>query len=169
MHLRPAADGDLEAMLARNAAEVPDVGPLTRPGLVALLAQCELALVAVDDDGLLGLVLALAPGSDYASPNYRFFEDRGSDHLYVDRVAVAPRARRRGVASRLYDAVEERARATGRAEVTCEVNVEPPNEVSLAFHRARGFVEVGRQWHGDHRVALLARELPGADAGSSSA
>jgi uncharacterized protein len=99
---------------------------------------------------------------DYASENYRWFEARGVDHLYVDRVVVAPHARRRGVAGMLYDAVEEAARAGGRLEVTCEVNVRPRNDASLAFHAARGYVEVGRQETdgGSKTVAMLARPLP---------
>src|SRR5690606_4263291 len=119
----------------------------------------DLALLAEDDAGLLGFVVAFAPGAAYGSPNYGWFEARGSDHLYVDRIAVADRARRRGIASALYDAAEDRARATGRAEVTCEVNVVPRNEVSLRFHAARGFVEVGQQDVDDHRVSLLAKPL----------
>ncbi|MFA9444395.1 GNAT family N-acetyltransferase [Egicoccus sp. AB-alg6-2] len=159
MELRPLVDGDLGDVLALNQSEVPNVGPLTSDGLVALVARCDLALVASDEDGIAGMLLALAPGTDYGSPNYRFFEQRGTDHLYVDRVAVAARARRRGLASALYDQVERHARASGRAEVTCEVNVQPPNDASLRFHAARGFVEVGQQQVGDHRVSLLAKPL----------
>lgn len=159
MHVRAIGDGDLPAVLDLNQREVPKVGPLTLPALRDLVAMCDLALLAEDADGLLGMVLALAPGAAYGSPNYGFFESRGTDHLYVDRVAVADRARRRGVASTLYAAVEERARATGRVEVTCEVNVVPRNEVSLRFHAARGFVEVGQQDVDDHRVSMQARPV----------
>ena len=43
---------------------------------------------------------------------------------------------------RVYDEIEARARL---APVMClEVNLDPPNEPSLAFHRRRGYVEVGR-------------------------
>lgn len=159
MRLRPIDDRDLDVVLGLNASEVPKVGPLTAPALADLVAMCDLALLAEDEHGLAGMVLALAPGAAYGSPNYGFFEARGSDHLYVDRIAVAGRARRRGVASALYDAVERRARGTGRVEVTCEVNVVPRNEGSLRFHAARGFVEVGRQDVGEHRVSLLAKRV----------
>lgn len=159
MRVRPIGEADLPAVLALNQQEVPKVGPLTSGALTDLVAICDLALLVEDDGGLLGFVLALAPGAPYGSPNYGWFEARGSDHLYVDRIAVADRARRRGVASTLYAAVEDRARATGRAEVTCEVNVVPRNEVSLRFHAARGFVEVGQQDVDDHRVSLLVKPL----------
>lgn len=162
MRIRSLVAGDLDAVLALNAAEVPRVGPLDAGGLDALIGWSDLALVADGQQGLAALLIALAPGSDYQSANYRFFERRGTDHLYIDRVAVAAHARRRGLGSRLYDAVEAHARASGREEITCEVNVEPRNDISLAFHAARGFVEIGQQDVGDHRVALLARPLGNA-------
>ena len=44
--------------------------------------------------------------------------------------------------------------------MVCEVNVLPVNDASLAFHRSRGYVEVGRLRHGpDKVVALLSKEL----------
>lgn len=167
MLLRPVTDADLAAVLALNQAEVPRVSALDDlDALRSLVRRCDLAVVAEDEQAgggrrLAGFVLAVAPGSDHPSVNYRFFEERGTDHLYVDRIAVAPHARRRGVAGSLYDAVEERARATGRDEVTCEVNLRPRNEPSLRFHAARGFTEVGRQetTGGAVTVALLARAV----------
>ena len=66
--------------------------------------------------------------------------------------------RRSGVGTRVYDQIEERARA--RAPVMClEVNLDPPNEPSLAFHTRRGFREVGRQDAFGHVVSLMAKEL----------
>ncbi len=163
--LRTLQPSDHAAVVALNDAEVPRVGRLGPTGLDDLLPHCDLALVLEQDGELAGFVLAIAPGAAYGSPNYRFFEDRGTDHLYVDRLLTAPGHRRTGVASVLSDAVEARAWATGRAEVTCEVNVRPANPASLAFHTARGFVEVGRQDTGGGAVtvALLARTLPPGD------
>lgn len=163
--LRPIAPEDVRAIAALNDAEVPRVSPLGTAGLRALLPTCDLAVAAVDEQGTIaGFVLALAPGTDYPSANYRFFERRGTDHLYVDRVVVGTAHRRRGIASLLYRAVIDRARETGRAEVTCEVNVRPPNPGSTAFHDGFGFVEVGQQdtTGGTLRVSLMARAIDAA-------
>ena len=161
VQVRAVTAADHAAVLALNTAEVPRVGPLAPAELPPLRAHTDLALVAELAGRIVGFVLAMPPGRSYASPNYRFFEARGIDHLYVDRIATVPDLRRRGVATALSDAVEERARATGRQEVTCEVNVRPPNPVSQAFHQARGFVEVGRQDTGGGAltVALLAKSV----------
>lgn len=160
--LRNIEPADLRPVAALNDREVPRVGPLGVDGLRAQVLRCDLALGAVDENGVVvGFVLALAPGADYASVNYQWFESRGTDHLYVDRVVVASSHRQRGIASGLYDAVEARAREIGRAEVTCEVNIRPPNPASMAFHQRRGYVELGRQdtTAGTLTVAMLARSL----------
>lgn len=171
--IRPLAAADLPLVLALNQAEVPRLGPLDGPALDMLLPRCELALVAeapppadgaVPGDAVVaGFVLAIGPGTDYASPNYRYFEARGTNHLYIDRIAVSPSHRRQGIATLLQQAVEDHAQHTGRSEVTCEVNVRPANEGSLAFHTRRGYIEVGQQDTGSLRVALLAKPV-GADS-----
>jgi uncharacterized protein len=166
--IRPIGAADLLAIVALNDAEVPKVSPLGGDALAEHLERCELSVVAEDGAGqLAGFLLALAPGRDYASVNYRFFVDRGTDFLYIDRVVVAPSHRRQGVARRLYAAVVQRAAVDGREAVTCEVNVRPPNPASLAFHADLGFVEVGRQdtTGGTLTVALLAKPIgdPGPD------
>jgi len=159
--LRAIETADLRPVAALNDREVPRVGPLGVHGLRDQLPRCDLALVAAEGEAIVGFVLALAPGADYPSMNYRWFEQRGTDHLYVDRVVVAAAHRQRGIAGMLYDAVEARARETSRAEVGCEVNIRPPNPTSMTFHLGRGFVEVGRQdtTGGALTVAMLALPL----------
>ena len=63
------------------------------------------------------------------------------------------------VGQTLYNRVVDLAVDQGRAEVTCEVNIEPPNPASLAFHSRLGFSEVDRQDTGYATVTLLARRL----------
>lgn len=52
----------------------------------------------------------------------------------------------------------DHARAVAAPVVTAEVNVDPPNPVSSAFHESMGFAEVGRQetYGGSVTVALMA-------------
>lgn len=165
VRVRSMRGSDVDVVTALNDAEVPRVGHLGVGGLEALLAHADLAVVAERSGEVVGFAVAIAPGTSYASPNYRFFGSRGVDlgrsYLYLDRIVVATSARRQGVAGALWDAVEERARATGRAELTCEVNVRPANPGSLALHLGRGFSEVGQQDTGGGAitVALLAKPL----------
>jgi uncharacterized protein len=157
VELRPYTSADLDALVAINDGAYPAV-PITPPSeLAELIAMSRLALVA-DDGEVAGFVVALGPGLAYASENYTWFGARSSDFVYVDRIVLHPRLQGQGVGPRLYGAVEDAARADGATEITCEVNVRPPNPGSLAFHTRLGFTEVGRQVTkgGSTEVALLA-------------
>jgi predicted GNAT superfamily acetyltransferase len=129
------------------------------------LETAAVADAAVVDDELAGFVLVLGPGLDYGSENYRWFSRRHERFWYLDRVAVHERFRRRGVGSAIYDAVEVEAARRGWP-VLLEVNVEPPNHASLAFHAARGYREVGTLRHGEEKVVSLQAKHPARDAGS---
>jgi uncharacterized protein len=159
--LRPAQADDLDAMAALNRAAVPAVSDVDDLALWRLVEQATPALVVTDEGHVVAFVIALGPGVDYDSPNYRFFAERHASFSYIDRVVVDPSYARRGIGARLYDAVAADAVQRGVPVVTAEVNVRPPNEASLAFHAAQGFVGVGEQdtEGGSKRVRLFVREL----------
>jgi uncharacterized protein len=156
--LRSITTSDHAQVLAWNHAHVELLSPLDEERLVALLGWTDLGSVVSVDGRDVGFVLTFAAATAYDSENYRWFGERYGDFYYLDRVVVDPSVRRTGIGTRLYDEIESRAREL--APVMClEVNLEPPNEPSLAFHHHRGYVEVGRQVHGDHLVSLLAKDL----------
>ncbi|CAN5154849.1 GNAT family N-acetyltransferase [soil metagenome] len=147
MTRRIQADDAPQLLLMNNAA-VPAVNELDEAALDDILEHCHLALAVVDDaepGTVLGFVVTFIAGAAYASENYRWFEARSSDFLYVDRIVVGEGFRGRRLGQVLYSAVFAAARDAARAEVLCEVNLEPPNPGSLAFHGRLGFSEVGRQ------------------------
>jgi len=143
--LRPA---DLPRLVELNNHNVPAVSPSDPDGMTALIAATDLTVAVVDETDpatVLGFALLFRAGADYASENYRWFEARGDDFFYVDRIVVADEAQNAGVGRALYAAIFAAARERGLARVTCEVNVEPPNPGSMRFHGRLGFAEVGRQ------------------------
>jgi predicted GNAT superfamily acetyltransferase len=158
--LRPYTPADLDALVAINDGAYPAVPVTPAEELAELIAVSRLTVV-VDDGEPAGFIVALAPGLAYASENYTWFSSRSQDFLYVDRIVLAPRLQGQGIGPRLYAAVEDAARADGATEITCEVNVRPPNPGSLAFHARLGFVEVGRQETkgGTTEVALFTRRV----------
>ncbi len=158
--IRDVAAEDLDAVLSLNQSEVPRVGSVDLQQMRWFAAHASYFRVAMSNDRLAGFLVGLRPGTAYGSPNYRWFSDRYADFAYVDRVAVAGFARRFGVASRLYEDFAE-AMPESVGMMTCEVNIQPPNESSMRFHRRLGFHQVGSQFTdgGAKEVAMLAREL----------
>ncbi|KTF30896.1 GNAT family N-acetyltransferase, partial [Xanthomonas vesicatoria] len=89
------------------------------------------------------LLIALDQSAAYANANFAWLAERFTRFVYVDRIVIAARAQRRGLAAQLYDDLIRSARAAAQPRVVCEVNLRPPNPASLAFHRQLGFVPVG--------------------------
>jgi uncharacterized protein len=108
-------------------------------------------------------LLAFDQAADYDSPNFLWFRSQYARFVYVDRVVVAPSARGRGYGRQLYTGLFEHASMAGHTLVVCEVNSDPPNPASDAFHSALGFVEVGSAViHGGSKtVRYFSRQLTG--------
>jgi hypothetical protein len=89
-------------------------------------------------------LIAFAPDADYDGVHFAWFRERFEDFVYVDRIVVAHEARGRGIARALYADLFQRAQSEGHPLICCEVNLDPPNPASDAFHAALGFQEIGR-------------------------
>lgn len=161
--LRPLTPADAPRMAEINRAAEPGVSAADAEELAEILRVSEVALAAETDGALAGFVMALTPGRPYASANYRWFEARGGDFLYVDRIAIAPEARGLGLGTRLHAALFA---AAGARPIALEVNTLPPNPGSMRFHQRLGFLEVGRAAHrpGAYEVAFLERPAQRPDA-----
>jgi uncharacterized protein len=149
---------DSPRLLELNAASVDELSPLDEQRLRYILALAHRCLVVDSDGEVAGFAIAIAPGADYDSANYRWFAERFERFLYLDRIAVGAAHRRHGLGALLYDAMEEAARPFG--QMVCDVNVKPRNDASLGFHAARGYEDVGRLEHGEVKtVALMRKQL----------
>ncbi len=160
--IRPMTSADLGWAHVLNEANVPAVGTETTEEFAHLLDVASVALVAECDGAPAGFCIVMSAGADYDSVNYLWFSARHDEFLYLDRVAIDERHRRRGIGRALYDEVEARGLiARPAATVFClEVNIEPRNDASLDFHHSLGFREAGQQStpYGT-RVSLMTRPL----------
>lgn len=139
--IRPAEATDLDAILALNASALTETGPLDEASLARLLAEAFRASIAPPSDGFL---IALDQNSRIEGPNFLWFKARHARFVYVDRVVVAPAARGRGIGQALYRDLFQAARDAHHGLICAEVNLDPPNPASDAFHAGFGFAEVGR-------------------------
>jgi predicted GNAT superfamily acetyltransferase len=166
--LRPVTSAETSAgtslgktLLALNNEHARELSWLEPERLQHLVGQAFLARRIGSLDAFL---LAFDQGAHYDSPNFLWFRSRYPRFVYVDRIVVASSARGRGHARRLYDDLFKHALAAGHERIVCEVNSQPPNPASDAFHAALGFVEVGaaKVYDGNRTVRYLSCALPKA-------
>lgn len=131
---------DADILLALNNAHQKETSFLTQRDWDHLVSQAYSA-TAVGTDGFL---ITFDQHADYDSPNFVWFQEKYDAFVYVDRIVVSAAARGRGIARTLYEAMMSAAQADGHSRIVCEVNIDPPNPGSDAFHDQMGFVEVGR-------------------------
>ena len=150
---------DYEEVLALNEASVPHVNSIDRSELAWFHDNAAFLNVVHVDGRLAGFMIGLRPGTAYESVNYRWFCAHYDDFAYIDRIAVADWARRRGIAEALY--AEFATTQSDAPVMTCEVNLRPPNEGSMRFHERMGFRQVASQETegGKKEVALLEKTL----------
>lgn len=163
--VRPLTPRDFDRVLELNEANVPAVGSLDASRLAAIISESPIALVVEVDQTVVGFCLVLSADATYDSVNFGWFAERYDDHMYLDRVAFDADFQGRSLGTLVYAEVERLLYSfDGVNRLTLEINVDPPNEQSLAFHSRRGFVEVGQQdTPYGIRVSMQQRELPKAN------
>ena len=149
---------DEAAILALNNEHAAELSWLEPERLSFLLRE---AFYARRIGDLEAFIMTFDQDANSDSPNFVWFRERYPRFVYVDRVVVAAQARGRGHARRLYQDLFEHAGRAGHTLVTCEVNTDPPNPASDAFHAALGFAEVGDAViHGGKKtVRYYARQI----------
>ncbi len=156
--LRPAERRDINDILLANNAELPAVSLLDAPKAEMLIDLADTALVAEVDGVFAGFIFALPGGiDDFDAMNYRWFEENLDDYLYVERIVVAEGNQGRGIGRAFYDHLID---VSDRGHLVSEVNTNPRNDASLAFHDRFGFESIGELTYGDDiTCAKLARVL----------
>lgn len=144
----------LETAWQLNQAATPAVSDVTADEFANLVDKACFAKAVILAEEVVGYIIALGTGVDYASENYQWFSTRYNDFVYIDRVAITPQYCGQGIGGWLYAQLFAQFSET---QIACEVNLRPRNAGSLTFHEHLGFVEVGQQdtEGGTKRVALL--------------
>lgn len=159
--LRNATTDDFPVILRLNRESEHFLSPLDLARLTALFSEAAYCRVVEADGEVVAFLMAFREGSRYDSVNYLWFEQRYERFLYIDRVVVAEAAQGKGIGKLLYDDLFSFARQTDAARVTCEFDIDPPNEASRRFHARYGFAEVGTQAvaGGKKQVSLQAVQV----------
>jgi uncharacterized protein len=133
---------DAAAVLSLNNANAKETSVLDDVDLKTLL---DIAFYARGvDRGATAFLIALEDTAAYVNPNFMWFKASRGSFVYIDRIIVSSSARGQGIARILYEDLFAAAKRSGRDRVVCEINIEPPNPVSVAFHVSMGFEAVGQ-------------------------
>lgn len=139
--IRPITLPDHAAILRLNAECQPFVALLTEADLQHLLPIGGLHRVAVDANGtVIGYLLAFYSEAPYDDEEIRHLRHHLTEPFcYIAQVAITADSRRQGIARALYESLFATARARGLRTICSEVNTNPPNRESLAYHQRMGF------------------------------
>lgn len=151
MTTRDLDEAAIPAALALNNTHAEELSFKTEDAFRRLLDAAYHKRCTADGAAFL---VAFDQDSDYPGECFAWFRARYERFVYVDRIAVDPAHRKRGLARELYSDLFDVARAARHERVVCEVNLVPPNPGSDAFHASLGFVEVGRG-----RLSRLERDV----------
>lgn len=151
--IRAATAADLDAVVALERDGLgPDAWPETviAEGIEGLLPTVTY-LVAVGEDGEIGEI-----GEDGEVLGHAVVSVAG-EIAELQRIAVAAGSRRKGLATRLLDAVVAHGRREGADRLLLEVRQD--NAGALSFYAARGLVEIDRRprYYSDGTTAVVMR------------
>ena len=149
----------LDLIYALNQKNTPEVGSLTSEDhLKKLLSQSDILLCAFNQSSIIGFMVCMFEDSRYQSENYLFFSNQLSQFIYIDRIAIDPPFRQKGLGTKFYS---ELVRIRGdRSVICCEVNSKPLNEPSMRFHKKNEFEACGvKEFEDGHSVIYFMKNI----------
>ena len=151
---------ELPYILKMNQEALPAVSSVSIEDMEHFLYIVDYFRTLKVENKIAGFLIALSPGKDYSSLNYKWFEKTYDSFMYVDRIVIDTNYHRNGLGTSFYNDLE--TFSIGKSSrITCEVNIRPKNEGSMVFHENYGFEQVGTQTteEGKKEVSLMSYEL----------
>jgi uncharacterized protein len=157
IQLVPLLELDLNALIALNNSHAVELSWVEKPLFEKMILNAAYARGIAPAKGFL---IAFDQTAPYDNINFLWFRARYDTFIYVDRIIVDHAFRGQGVARAFYEDLFEFARSQRQGLVVCEVNVDPPNAASDAFHKQLGFTHVGESLiPSGKRVQYLAKHI----------
>jgi uncharacterized protein len=154
MMIRNLTPADLALAHAWNQANTPHVNSLDFAAFSNVYGMSSHRYLIEYNGSAAGFSWLMYPESLYESVNFRYFKDRFTNFLYLDRIVIAEEFRGKALATKLYKHIFA---THAPIPICCEVNSRPPNVASTELHKKLGFRLVGEQStdKGKKRVQLL--------------
>ena len=160
-HILTAENKDLPRVVALNQDALPAVSSIELDDMIHFLEMADYFRVIKINSNIIGFLIALTPGKDYQSPNYKWFEKQYNSFMYVDRIVIDPAFQGQRLGWGFYDDLKIFCQRYTPI-ITCEVNLKPKNYESLLFHKKYGFeqVETQKTNGGKKEVSLMVYKVP---------
>jgi predicted GNAT superfamily acetyltransferase len=154
--IEKTSSSDLEKILILNQNALPAVSSVTLKEMQHFINIVEYFKTIKVNNKIAGFLIALTPGKDYQSVNYKWFEKKYDSFMYVDRIVISPIFQVKGLGTAFYNDLSNFSKIIV-PRITCEVNINPPNKESVLFHTKYGFKQVGTQFtdSGTKEVSLM--------------
>jgi len=154
--IETTSPSDLNQILELNQKALPAVSSVNLKEMQHFLKIVDYFKTLKVYNKVAGFLIALTPGKDYNSVNYKWFENKYESFMYVDRIVVAPTYQGHGFGTAFYNDLSNFSKNI-IPRITCEVNINPPNKESMLFHTKYGFKQVGTQFTeiGKKEVSLM--------------
>ena len=158
--ISPTVSKQLPTIVKINQEALPAVSSVTLKDMEHFLSIVDYFRTLQLDDIIVGFLIALTPGKDYHSPNYKWFEKKFDSFMYVDRIVIDFAYQSNGFGWAFYNNLRKFTEYRS-PRITCEVNLRPPNEGSIIFHEKYGFRQIGTQETegGKKEVSLLEYKI----------
>tara|TARA_B100000925_G_scaffold90468_1_gene65566 strand:+ start:36 stop:524 length:489 start_codon:yes stop_codon:yes gene_type:complete len=124
-----------------NQQQVPKVGSVSLEEFINLIKISDISYGIIKKGICLGFVICIRENAKYHSINYKFFQKRHKKFFYIDRIAVDNEYQSLGFGSTLYNKLLS-LKDSFNIPICAEVNIDPPNELSINFHKKHGFSEI---------------------------
>lgn len=138
----PVLPRHYDEILALNAELVHFLDEMDMAHMLDLKSYSEIFHVVEVNGEFAAFIIAIPENTAYGNENYLWFNEEYSKFLYIDRVVISPKFHRRGIGAYIYEQIFAYAKEIDAKRITGEIDIEPPNPTSLAFHKTLGFQEV---------------------------
>ena len=134
----------LKSFIILNNSYSPFLGPLDSIDQTEKLLNMSLyTLVLMDQDTIKGFCVVFKENSDYGSQNYKYFNKKHKEFLYIDRIGISEDLKQKGLGTSMYKHIFNNN--SNNVPVCAEVNSIPLNKASISFHLRLGFKEVHKK------------------------
>lgn len=142
--IRDVREHELDLVVGLNNSAGPSILPMDAEKARFFWTHADYFRVMEQDGVVTGFIAGFSDKAQHDSSNFRWFGERHSNFLYIDRIVIAAPRRGGGRGRAFYADVMSFAEPRW-ATLCCEVFLGVGYDPALLFHGSFGFREVGQQ------------------------